>query len=412
MKILISAAEASSDVHGAELLKALKKELGPEVPLYSFGVGGAHLQAAGLETVVDAKDLLVMGFVEILGHLPKIFRSLNKVVQAAVQSRPDVAVVLDYPEFHFRLAQRLKHMGVPVVYYIPPKLWVWRKKRAKALKKLFHKILCIFPFEQAFYEKLNVPVTYIGNPLIDELPLSLSVVEARQQVSLDESDRVLVVMIGSRESEWKHHLEIFLDTANLLSEKLRALGQLGTDETLKILMPFPMTSPIESLKVRVAQWAQKKDPSGKSLEIRISQGDSAVCLVAADAGLIKSGTSTLEAALLQCPHVIAYKPGVTSGFIFKHLIRYQGPVGLVNLVSGWSAGQPYLVSEYLCEAVKPESMAQELVSLISPTEKCATMMQGFNRLIKLMQSPDATVSPSVLAAREIIALVKSQPIRE
>ena len=450
MKILISAAEASSDTHGAELLKALKQEYhrtektegmgGPGSPnepdkpgkpgkpgkIDAFGIGGPKLQAAGLRAVVDARELLVMGFVEVVSHLPKILRALNRITLEAKEQSPDVAVVIDYPEFHFRLARKLKKLGIPVVYYIPPKVWVWRKGRVKVLKELFQKILCILPFEESFYKEFNISAKYVGNPLVDELPLHLTQAEARKGLQLEEADRVLLLMIGSRESEWKHHLELFLDAASLTSLKLRNLGQLGTDESLKILMPFPMTAPMERLKEKVARW---KDPRNQQMNICLSQGNAPECMVAADAGLVKSGTSTLEAGLLQCPHVIAFKPGLTTTWIYKNLIRYKGPVGLVNLVAGWSEGQPYLVPELLCENATVELMAAELLSLISPTEKHQKMIQGFEQLRTQVQggpqgdaqignqlethpefqpeTQKGTMSPSLNAAREILGLVES-----
>ncbi len=403
MKILISAAETSSDAHGAELLRNLKEQLPSHTELEVFGIGGPKLQAMGLRTIVDARELMAMGFVEILSLLPRIMRALRSLTQAARETRPDIAIVIDYPDFHFRLAKRLKRLGIPLIYYIPPKVWVWRKKRINLLKDSFKKILCILPFEEEFYKKENISATYVGNPLMDELPFSLTRLEARTRLGLTPQDRVAVLMPGSRKSELKHHLELMLEAAILTAKDLRSTGFLGTQEKLKILMPFPTTSHFQVLKERVDRFMSFDQQEW--IDVRISQGNSHECLVAADAGLIKSGTSTLEAGLLKCPHSIVYKPGLTSQWIFKYLIRYQGPVGLVNLVAGWKSGEDYLVNEVLCENVTLETLKQEFISILTDPEKRKKQITGFEKLLLRMRNDSETQSPSRRAAQEILRCV-------
>jgi lipid-A-disaccharide synthase len=398
MKILISAAETSSDAHGAELLKAIQKELFGAVEAY--GIGGPKLQAAGLQAVVDSRELMAMGFVEILGHLPRVFRALNEVTRAAKENPPDVAVVIDYPDFHFRLAKRFKKLGIPVVYYIPPKVWVWRKQRVEFLRRYFARVLCIFPFEEEFYRRENMSVKYVGNPLVDELPLSLSRMNAREKLGLQRTDQVVVLMPGSRNSELKAHLELMINSVLLTAQKLRVSGHLKPDEELKILMPFPTTGDIADLRA----WVDRlHTPHMKGvIDVRVSLGNSADCLIAADAGLIKSGTSTLEAGLLKCPHAIIYKPSITTQWIFKYLIRYAGPVGLVNLVAGWKKGEPYLVREILSEKVTERALCEELISLLTNPTRSKTMVQGFEKLREAVYGKTERVSPSYCAAREVI----------
>lgn len=408
MRILISAGEASSDVHGAELLKALRAEIGNAEPLHAFGIGGPRLQEAGLEVVVDSRELMVMGFVEVLRQLPKILKVLNRITRVTSQFRPDVAVVIDYPGFHFRLARRLKKMGIPTVYYIPPKVWVWRQGRVRTLKKLFKKILVILPFEQALYEKLHIPVKYVGNPLIDELPLHLSQSQAREQLSLRLDDRVIVLLVGSRESEWNFHFELFLEATLLIEESLRKKGLLPSERSLKVLMPFPATAPLSLLQKRRDHWKTSGSGTsrGKGLEIQLSQSNSAECMVAADMGIIKSGTSTLEAGLLGCPHVVVYKPSPSTGWLFKNLVRYRGPVGLVNLVAGVTVGKDFLVPEILCEKVTPAALSNALMELFCDPKKQAAMKEGFKLLKKKVYGDSEGASPSRTAAREILSVVQ------
>ncbi len=401
MKILISAAETSSDSHGAALLKALRA-LEPSVD--AFGIGGSKLQAEGLRAVVDARELLSMGFVEILGRLPRIFRALSRVAREAEREMPEVAVVIDYPDFHFRLARKLKALGIPVVYFIPPKVWVWRKGRVKTLRKLFARLLCIFPFEEEFYRRENVAVKYVGNPLLDQLPLSLTREEARARLGIDPARKTLLLMPGSRPGELKHHLECLLDAAFHAASNLK--------EQLLILLPSAHTTEVSEIEQRVSSWREGAEgvweaKSGKfPLELRVSQGDAHGCMVAADAGIVKSGTSTLEAALLGCPHVIVYRSNWLSQWVFHNLIRYRGPVGLANLIAGWQPGKPYLVKELLGAEMTGDAVSVEIISLFRDTDRCARARRGFEELRSKMFG-DGSTKPSENAAREVLEVARA-----
>jgi lipid-A-disaccharide synthase len=401
MRVLISAAESSSDVHGAQLLAALKK-LEPGIEAY--GIGGPRLQAEGLRAVVDARELLAMGFIEVLGNLPRTFRALKKITAEAILHRPDVAVVIDYPDFHFRLARRLWKFGIPLVYYIPPKVWVWRKKRIRFLKKTFSKVLCIFPFEEAFYRAEKMDAKYVGNPLLDELPLQMTREQARSNLNYGMGDRLLVLMPGSRRSEISQHLFLMLDAARGAAQELVERGVLAKNQKLKVSLPLPETSDLKEVQARVDQW-QAQVKGFVEVDVKVSQGNAAECLAAADLGLIKSGTSTLEAAFMRCPHAVIYKPSRTTAWIFKNLIRYKGPVGLVNLAGGWSPGDPFLVPEILCEGVTVEALKDEILKLILDSGFRKTMLEGFEGLrAKMMQ----VESPSLCAAKEVMSLLTSR----
>ncbi|HLE01251.1 MAG TPA: lipid-A-disaccharide synthase [Bdellovibrionota bacterium] len=410
VKILISAAETSSDVHGAELLKALREAAhaaGQEIE--ASGIGGPQLREAGLRVVVDAKELLAMGFSEVLVHLPKILGALNKISRVAREERPDLAVVIDYPDFHFRLARRLRKLGVPVVYYIPPKVWVWRKKRVRLLRELFTRVLCIFPFEEAFFKGEGLDVKYVGNPLLDELPLNVSRSEARAELGLSTDDSVLVLMPGSRSSELDQHLELMLDAALEAAERLHNSGFLREGTALKVLLPFALTTDYAKILQRIESWKASRTPP-TFFQLFPAQGNSARSLIAADAGLIKSGTSTLEAALLGCPHAVIYKAGQVTTWIFELFIRYRGPVGLVNLVARKAKGDSPLVREILLDEVTVRSLADEAVRLLSDDEVRSRMREGFKELRKRLESTDGK-SPSRAAAVELLNLAIQRPIR-
>ena len=412
MRVFISAAESSSDVHGAQLLAALKS-LSPDIE--AIGIGGPKLQREGLMAVVDARELMAMGFVEVLGKIRKVFRSMDRAVAEVKKNPVDVAVFIDYPDFHFRLATRFRKMGVPLVYYIPPKVWVWRKNRLRFLKENFTKILCIFPFEPLFYSKNNVSAKYVGNPLLDELPLGLSQEEACAQLGLPPGSMSWILMPGSRQSEIRQHFELMLDAA------LEAATELDLNQSITILLPFPETSDLSEVQTLAENWKKSRShrlnrTGAPFLDLRLSRGNAAICLAAAKGGLIKSGTSTLEAALMGCPHAVVYKPSRSTAWIFKNLIRYKGPVGLVNLAAGTneatqnSGGEGsterkqsfrFLAPEILCEEVTLERLKSELIRFIRDSDYTQNMKTDFMALREKMQSPE---SPSLLAAKEILSV--------
>lgn len=410
MKILISAAEASSDNHAARLLLALRKlaAAAKDGDLDAFGVGGPKLQAEGFRAVVDARSLLAMGFSEVLGRLPGIFRALRLVTEAAERERPDVIVLIDYPDFHFRLAGRLARLGIPIVYYIPPKVWAWRKGRVRFLRDHFAAILCILPFEEDFYRRHDVPVRYVGNPLVDELPLGLTREQARAELGLDEGEPVLVIMPGSRPAELRYHLELLLNTALDASRTLRERRFFSPSRPLAVLLPFSAATNLERCRDDVEQWMSRTLDAHTLLDLRVSQGDAPVCLAAADAGLIKSGTSTLEAALMGCPHLIVYQSGALSHFVFFRLIRrgYEGPVGLPNLVHGWKKGEPLLVPEFLDRGLSRQRLSAELVVLFEDSAMRSRMKIGLMAVRNRVLGETQGVSPSEVAAGEVLRVVR------
>ncbi len=395
MKVLISAAEASSDIHGAKLLEAMR-ELEPT--LESFGIGGVELKQAGLRIIEDARNLRAMGTSEVFGRLPRILSALERLTEALQNEKPDLVVVMDYPDFHLKFAKRVARLGIPLVYYIPPKVWVWRKGRAARLKSLCKKVLCIFPFEEDLLRQAGVDAVYVGNPLLDELPLNLTRAQAREKLGLDESETVLTLMPGSRPAELRRHITLMLDAAARAAEAL--------DRRIDTLMAFPEIVDDAELAHFIAEidaW-RARNPQAR-IEIRPSRGEAHHCLIASDAALVKSGTSTLEAALLGCPLTVVYRASRLTTWLFKNVVRYRGPVGLVNLACGWKPGDRYLATELICENATVEKIAGEAVSLLSDSQRVKTMKEDLLRLRERLSAGVAGEGPSARAAREVIALV-------
>ena len=387
-------------------LRAILAERGETVD--AFGVGGPRLQGQGLRAVVDARGLLSMGFAEIVGKIPRFIAALGRLESAARAERPALAVVIDYPDFHFRLARRLRRLGIPVVCFIPPKVWVWRKSRVRELRELYTRVLSILPFEEEVLRAEGVSVRYVGNPLVDELPLQLSREEARRALGLSAADRILAMMPGSRPSELGHHLVPMLDAAESVGKSLRAQGRLAAEARLHVLIPLPATAEAGPVRETVQAWGARA--GDRVLEIRVLEGRSAEVLVAADAGLIKSGTSTLEAGVLGCPHLIVFRPNFISSTIFHSFIRYPGPIGLVNLIGGFfgKTRAECVVPELITFEVTAEAMARELLPLFVDEARIRAQREFLAEVRRRVVGDGE--SPSRKAAREVLdVLVGARP---
>ena len=396
MNVLISAAEASSDQHAALILKALKKK----VPgLKAFGVGGKRLEEAGLEIVVSSETLLAMGFSEILSRLPKIFLGLRRITQIARQRKPDFAILVDYPGFHFRLAKRLKRMGVKVFYFIPPKVWVWRENRVRFLKLYFDHLFCIFPFEIPFYSERGVAATYVGNPVVE----SLSDQALKGPGTSHDGVRQLALLPGSRPSEIHYHLPLFLSGA------IRMM-QTGPFKSLKVCIPCASTIRQEMLVQQIDLWKKSLSSQDeevlKDMEIELTQERSQSVLAKSDLGLIKSGTSTLEAAFFGLPHVIAFKTSRLSHFIFDYLIRYRGPIGLSNLLAMRTSSDRLYFQELLGKEVTPERLAEELLNL-APSSKSKRLIRNMEGIQNVRKSLLQEEKPSERMANQLLEVLRA-----
>ena len=228
-RVLISAGEASGDLYAASLVTKLKRAW-PDADFY--GCTGPKMRQAGVRTVVDAASLAVVGLVEVLPHLPRIYAEFRKLVAFSLQKAPDLAILTDSPSFHLRLAAKLKSAGIPVVYLVAPQMWAWKEGRAKQMRKVVDELLCIFPFEEEFFRKKNIPVTYIGHPLSTLVKVSTSKAEFFKKHRLPPDRPLLVVLPGSRRGEAARHLGALLD----------AVDRLYRDQAASFLLPASATT--------------------------------------------------------------------------------------------------------------------------------------------------------------------------
>jgi lipid-A-disaccharide synthase len=338
--IFISAGEASGEHYGALLIEALKRQLAAtgQTALF-FGMGGQRMEAAGLERVVRAEDMAVMGLTEVVRHLPRIYGELRKLKQSIRERRPDVAVLIDFPGLHFRLAKEFHRLGIPVVYFVSPQLWAWKKRRIKLVRKCIRRMLVIFPFEEPFYRKQGVEAEFVGHPLA-ELPLpSITREQFAAENGLHAEKTWIGLLPGSRSKEIRDNLAIILEAAR----------QLAGD--FEFVIPLAAT-------LTAAQREETKrliEAHGAGLTVRLVE-DARATLFHARASVVASGTATVEAALIGNPFVVVYRLSALTFAVAKRVVKVPY-AAMVNLIAG---------REIVPELLQNDFTASNIVQHIEP----------------------------------------------
>lgn len=341
-KILISAGEASGDIHAAAVTAALK-QIDSSVEV--FGMGGDALRAAGGEVLFDIKDHGVMGFVEVIKKLPDLFKLRSDFARVMDERQPDCLVVVDYPGFNMKLAKVAHDKGIPVVSYIAPSAWAWNKGRAKNVAKIVDKVACIFPFEYDVYKEAGAPVEFVGHPLLDIVKPAWERTEAEAWVGKQPGHPLVLLMPGSRLMEIEKMLPNLLAGAKLLKKQL---------PEVQFAMPRAGTIPLELLQSKI---------KASGLEIKITEGHNYDLFSVADLALATSGTVTLEAALCGLPSIIVYRTSALNAFIARRVINIPN-IGLPNIVAGRQ-----ILPELLQEDFTPANVAKTAVELLAPERR-------------------------------------------
>ena len=341
-KILISAGEASGDIHAAAVTAALK-QIDSSVEV--FGMGGDALRAAGGEVLFDIKDHGVMGFVEVIKKLPDLFKLRSDFARVMDERKPDCLVVVDYPGFNMKLAKVAHDKGIPVVSYIAPSAWAWNKGRAKNVAKIVDKVACIFPFEYDVYEEAGAPVEFVGHPLLDIVHPTMERAEAEAWAGKEAGHPLVLLMPGSRLMEIEKMLPTLLEGAKLLKKQL---------PEVQFAMPRAGTIPLELLQSKI---------KASGLEIKITEGHNYDLFSVADLALATSGTVTLEAALCGLPSIIVYRTSALNAFIARRVINIPN-IGLPNIVAGRQ-----ILPELLQEDFTPANVAKTAVELLAPERR-------------------------------------------
>ena len=381
MKILISAGEASGDLYAAALTRALKRRL-PDTDF--FGCTGHRLRAEGVRTAIDAAQLNVVGLVEVIRHIPRIKREFNRLVTAAHNEKPDLAILTDSPDFHLRLAPKLRAMGIPVVYLVAPQVWAWRKGRLPAIRRSVNHLLCIFPFEEDFFRNHGVQATYIGHPLTRLVGPKLSRDEFFQKHRLPPGQPVLTLLPGSRPGEIARHLPVLVETARILRQD----G--GRPVSLVLATPQGATARFD--------FTTLSEPL-RAASIQHIEGETWDTIAYADAALAASGTVTIEAALLGTPLAAFYKVSPWSWWMGRFLVNVPF-YSMVNLVAGRS-----VISELIQEACTGQRLAAEARRLLDDSGARLAVQMGLQDVARKLASED---DPMDNAADIILKLIAEE----
>jgi lipid-A-disaccharide synthase len=372
--ILISAGEASSEMYGAQLIDSLHER---DSTLQFFGVGGERMRSAGFDTVVDARDLAVVGITEILSHLPKIYSLFGRLIREADARHPSVAVVIDSPAFNWRVARQMKKRGIPTVYYVAPQFWAWRQGRVKLLRKYITKALVIFPFEEKFYRERGVDATFVGHPLADLPHPQIERGAYAAQYKLDPEKHWITLMPGSRVKEIRMNLPTILESA----------AQYG--RTFEFLLPVAPTIDRQWLASQIL-------PHALTLV-----DESLPALWHSRAGIVASGTATVEAAMMSTPFVMVYRVTPLTYLLGRSTVKVPY-FAMVNLIAGEEVVPELVQQDFTAKNVVDK--LSEIVPDGSPRDK---MLEGLARVKARLRTPE-TVDvrhPADRAAEIILDLI-------
>jgi lipid-A-disaccharide synthase len=442
MNFLLSAGEASGDTYGAQLAESLRQLASSSqqpAPTF-FGMGGEKMQAAGCELLVHANEVAVVGLVEVLTHLPGIRRRFKHLVAEATRRRPDAAILIDFPDFNLRLARELHRLGIPVFYFVSPQIWAWRTGRVKQIKQYVKKMIVIFPFEQEFYRRHGVEVSYVGHPLAYVAPPLISREEFAAQHGLDARKQWIALLPGSRRKEVRLNLPAMLQAALLLQNQLLQNGlwqKEGGD--FEFVLPVASTLSQEWLREQIALATPMQNasaakagvitgfqrrPEGLLHPASEGSGEKAAAtnrerapfialtdnarasLMHARAAVVASGTATVEAALSGTPFVVVYRLAPLTWFLGRRLVKLD-TFAMPNLIAGKK-----IVPELIQSGFTAETVFQELKAII-PNGSARYQMQDALKMVQERLRDSHKIEdgleinlPALRASREILESLK------
>jgi len=370
--ILISAGEASGDRYAAMLVDELRHRW-PETLF--FGCAGPRMRRAGVEPVIEAESLAVVGLVEVLAHLPRIWGEYRKIVSSVAARRPELAILTDSPDFHLRLARRLKKQGVPVVYLVAPQVWAWREGRIRGMRRTISRLLCIFPFEEAFFRSNGLPASYIGHPLAGVVHPSLEKSEFFRKHRLTPSRQLVTVLPGSRKGEAARHLPALVETVERIYRQ----------QATHFLLPASETTGARFFTERIG-----------SAPIQVIEGETWDAIAHADLALAASGTVTVEAALLGTPMVTFYKVNALSWLMGRLLVRVPF-YSMVNLVAGRQ-----IVPELMQTAMRADRLSAEALQLLRDGAARERMREELGEVSRLLSDEGRPMEKAAALVEQLI----------
>ena len=382
-RLLLSCGEASGDLYAGALVRQLRA-IDPGIDV--FGLGGPQLAAAGGRLVVDYRGLAATGLTEVLPKLGEYFAAMRALVAAAERERPAALVAIDFPDFNFRLARRVKRLGIPVIYYISPQIWAWRRGRLKTIRAFADRVLVIFPFEEAIYREGGVPGEFVGHPLVELSAVSAPRAEFLRAHGLSPGAPTVAILPGSRANEVSRILPDLLAAA----DRIRA----AVPDVQFVVARAPHLDDAVFAEA-AADAGAAHAVVGPARRWTTIEGDTDTVLASADVALTASGTATIQAALHDTPMVVVYRVSPMTYRLARHLVRVES-IAMVNLI----AGEP-IVPELVQDAFTPDAVAREAIAMLTDRRRAARIREGLARVRERLGGAGA----SRRAAEAILRLV-------
>ena len=370
-KVMIVAGEASGDLHGAHVVKAMNR-LDPMLRFY--GVGGEKLRAAGVDIIAESSEMAVVGLTEVLSKIGFILKVRRKLKRSLEEERPDLVILIDYPDFNLRLAKAAHQSGIKVFYYISPQIWAWRKKRIYQIARYVDRMAVILPFEPAVYENVDLDVTFVGHPLLDVVRQRYSRDDALKEFGLANGTTMTVgILPGSRRNEIVSLLPDMLEAACILKNRL---------SSVQFILPLADTLDYTFVADIVGRYP---------VEVRIIRNNVYDVIAVSDIAVVASGTATLETALIGTPMIVVYKVSQISYYLGKLLIGVDN-IALVNIIAGRR-----IVPELIQHEVTPEGMAREIYGILSDKARLKSIRQELRSIKDRLGTSGAAARTAQLA---------------
>jgi lipid-A-disaccharide synthase len=379
--VMILAGEASGDAHAAEFVEVLRQQ---QPDLRISGMGGDSMARAGVEVFFDSSIIAVVGLVEVIRHWSDIKRAMAIVRERLEQTRPDLLVLVDYPEFNLKMARHAGSLGIPVLFYISPQVWAWRPKRIHKIGRLIDHMAVIFRFEKKYYEDAGIPVSFVGHPLVDKVKTSANAASQRARLGISPEARVVGLFPGSRRSEITRLLPLMFDTAQQMQSR---------DPLIRFVLPVASSLNFEEISNLV---------QASGVDICVTRDEIYDVITCCDAITTCSGTVTLEIALLGVPMCIVYKVSPLSYMILKRLVTIPH-IGLVNIVA-----REALVQEFLQADANPEAVSDELFRMLDDSEYRQRLRAGFEEVRNNLGPGNGAQHMAEL----VLSLLAKQPVSD
>ena len=369
------AGEASGDLHGSHLVKEM---LSLDPTLQFYGVGGKKMKNEGVELIADSKEMAVVGITEVLLKLKRIYQIYRKLKNSLAANSPSLVILIDYPDFNLRFAREAKRKNIPIVYYISPQVWAWRKGRIKKIGRLIKKMIVIFPFEKTIYEEAQIDVDFVGHPLLDSIRSQFSREEAFQQFSLTSGVTTIGLLPGSRMNEVKRHLPPMIKAIPLISKQINPVQFI-----------IPVAPGLDLGEVQNLVGSNREN-------IRVVENNIYDVMRISDVVIVASGTATIEAAIMGAPMIVVYRVSPLTYLLGKMLIKVKN-IGMVNIIAGKT-----VVPELIQKDVTPEKITSAVIQILNNPFKQEEMKKELSSLKEKIGNPGA----SFRAAQIIISLLQ------